>query len=235
MSHLAMSETYKTVCFVYFPIGCINNFRWIPLIYLPVFSGMLYWGLDQYLCNNLTPQYMMHVYHSWSMKNTSIPNDSRDNLCTDDNYRGIALYTAIGKIIDIVIINKYKDKLVTSELQFACKSEMSSIMCTTILKEVCSYYQYRKTFVFVCMLDASKAFDRVHYGKLFDLLRKRKLPATVIRLLFIIYTRQRMRAVWNGNASVSFSIENGVKQGGILSPTLFMCLYRWAFKLSNWV
>ena len=31
----------------------------------------------------------------------------------------------------------------------------------------------------------------------------------------------RMRAVWNGSASVSFSIENGVKQDGILSPILF--------------
>ena len=89
---------------------------------------------------------------------------------------------------------------------------MASIMCTTILKEVCSYYQYRNTDVFVCMLDASKAFDRVHYGKLFDLLGKRKLPATVIRLLLDMYTKHRMRAVWNGSASVSFSIENGVKQ-----------------------
>ena len=39
-----------------------------------------------------------------------------------------------------------------------------------------------------------------------------------------MYTRQRMRAVWNGCASVSFSIENGVKHGGILSPILF-CVY----------
>ena len=39
-----------------------------------------------------------------------------------------------------------------------------------------------------------------------------------------MYTRQRMRAVWNGSASVSFFIENGVKQGGILSPILF-CVY----------
>ena len=154
---------------------------------------------------------------------TSIPKDSRGKLCSDENYRGIALCSAICKIIDIVIIIKYKDKLVTSELQFAYKSEMSSIMCSTILKEVCSYYQYRNTDVFVCMLDASKAFDRVHYRKLFDLLRKRKLPATVIRLLLdMMYTRQRMRAVWNGSASVSFSIENGVKQGGIFRPYCFV-------------
>ena len=69
---------------------------------------------------------------------TSIPKYSRGNLCTDYNYRDIALFSAICKIIDIVIINKDKGKLVISELQFAYKSEMSSIMCTTILKDVCS-------------------------------------------------------------------------------------------------
>ena len=36
-----------------------------------------------------------------------------------------------------------------------------------------------------------------------------------------VYKRQRMRAVRNGSDSVSFSINNGVKQGGILSPIMF--------------
>ena len=76
----------------------------------------------------------------------------------------------------------------------------------------------------VCMLDAFEAFDRVHYDKLFDLLRKRQLPATVIRLLLDIYTTQRMRGVWNGSASVCLTIENGVRQGSILSPIL-CCAY----------
>ena len=39
-----------------------------------------------------------------------------------------------------------------------------------------------------------------------------------------MYARQRMRAVWNGSASVFFSIDNGVKQRGIRSPILF-CVY----------
>ena len=150
---------------------------------------------------------------------TSIAKYSRGNLCIDDNYRGVALCYAICKIIDI-IINKYKDKRVTSELQFAYKSEMPSIMCTTILKEVCSYYQYRNTDVLRACWTHQKLLT---YGKLFDLLR-RKLPATVICLLLDMYTRQRMRAVWNGSASVSLSIENGEDQGGILSSILF-CVY----------
>ena len=74
------------------------------------------------------------------------------------------------------------------------------------------------------MLDASKAFDRVHFGKLFRLLRARKLPGVVLRLLLDMYTRQRMCTDWNGTRSDFFGACNGVKQGGILSPVLF-CVY----------
>ena len=97
-------------------------------------------------------------------------------------------------------------------------------MCTSVFKEVCSYYKAPNTDVYVCLLDASKAFDRVHYGKLFKLLSKRKIPVQVRRLLLDMYTRQKMQTVWNGSLSDSFTVENGVKQGGILSPILF-CIY----------
>ena len=39
-----------------------------------------------------------------------------------------------------------------------------------------------------------------------------------------MYTRQNVQALWNKSKSHSFSVENGVKQGGILSPILF-CVY----------
>ena len=155
---------------------------------------------------------------------TSIPKDLKGNLCTDDNYRGIALCSSLCKIIDLVIIEKYYDKLMTSDLQFAFKKDHSTSMCTSVLKEVCSYYLAKNTDVYVCLLDASKAFDRVHYGKLFRLLEKRNVPVQIRRLLLDMYTRQKMKTVWNGSESSEFSVKNGVKQGGILSPILF-CLY----------
>ena len=155
---------------------------------------------------------------------TSIPKDKKGNLCIHDNYRGIALCSALCKVIDLIIIDKYSEKLITSELQFAFKSDHSTNMCTAIFKDVCSYYQSRNSDVYVCLLDASKAFDRVHYGKLFKLLYERKIPVQIRRLLFDMYTRQNMKTVWNGSLSDSFTVKNGVKQGGILSPILF-CLY----------
>ena len=155
---------------------------------------------------------------------TSIPKDLRGNLCVDDNYRGIALCSALCKVIDILIIGDYQDNLVTSELQFSFKPEHSTNMCTSIFKEVCSYYNARNSDVYVCLLDASKAFDRVHYGKLFALLEKRNLPVLVRRLLLDMYTRQRVQALWKKSKSDVFTVNNGVKQGGILSPILF-CVY----------
>ena len=70
---------------------------------------------------------------------TSIPKDIRGDLCNSDNYRGIALCSALCKLIDIIIIDKYGHLLFTSELQFAFKPEHSTNLCTSVLKEMCSY------------------------------------------------------------------------------------------------
>jgi len=47
---------------------------------------------------------------------------------------------------------------------------------------------------------------------------------TVLRLLLNMYTRQVTRVSWNGVFSRPFTVSNGVKQGGVLSPILF-CIY----------
>ena len=71
------------------------------------------------------------------------------------------------------------------------------------------------------MLDTSKAFDKVNFGKLFMLLLHRKLPAIIIRFLMDNYTRQRTVVKWNNQFSAPFEVQNGVKQGALPSPILF--------------
>ena len=100
-------------------------------------------------------------------------------------------------------------------------------MCTTMIKEIASYYNSRHTDVFLCTLGASKAFDRVHLGKSFALLHNKGLPPVANRLLTDMYTRQRMCTTWNGVISEFFSTENGVKQGGIFIPYPFVCVHWW--------
>ena len=72
-----------------------------------------------------------------------------------------------------------------------------------------------------CFLDASKAFDRVDHSLLFDKLLKRKLSPVVARTLLAWYSQQIVSISWNSSLSDKFSITNGVRQGGVLSPILF--------------
>ena len=63
----------------------------------------------------------------------SIQKDSRGDLCCSDNYRGIALCSALCKVIDIVIIDRHSEQLFTNELQFAFKPDHSTNICTTVI------------------------------------------------------------------------------------------------------
>ena len=71
------------------------------------------------------------------------------------------------------------------------------------------------------MLDASKAFDRVNFWLLFNKLITRSIPLFIVRILAVWYTHQKMCIRWGNAYSSSFSVYNGVKQCGILSPILF--------------
>ena len=151
----------------------------------------------------------------------SIPKDRRASLCVSSNYRSIALSSSIGKLLEIVILMKYINELSSSELQFGFKPNHSTVMCTAVLKEIVQYFNNRGSNVYAVFLDASKAFDRVHYGKLFELLIKRELNPSVIRMLLYTYVNQNACVNWNGIRSSTFRLHNGVKQGGVLSPVLF--------------
>ena len=78
--------------------------------------------------------------------------------------------------------------------------------------------------MYCCLLDFSKAFDKVNFEKLFSILIDRQLPAILIRLIMAIYQQQTCFIQWNGHKSRSFNVKNGVCQGAILSPSLF-CVY----------
>ena len=82
-------------------------------------------------------------------------------------------------------------------------------------------YNENNTDCYLLLLDASKAFDRVEYVKLFKMLKDRNMCPIVLRLLMNMYVNQKIQVRWNNLLSSQHNISNGVKQGGCLSPNLF--------------
>ena len=118
-----------------------------------------------------------------------IPKDKRTIVCDSSNYRAIALSSMFSNVIDWIILMKEQFSLLSSELQFGFKKGLTTTQCTYSLLETIYYYNYNNSSVFVLLLDASKAFDRVNYCKLFTYLLKRDVSPLVLRLLLHIYTR----------------------------------------------
>ena len=151
----------------------------------------------------------------------SLVKDKLGDLGDSNNYRGTALISAIAKIYDLILIERYSINLHTSNMQFAYKKHHSTLMCHSVVKEVINYYLNRNSEVFTCMLDASKAFDRMRYDKLFALLIKRGFPPIICRALLDMYMRQLARTSWSDCHSEYFTVKNGIRQGGIISPLLY--------------
>ena len=81
-----------------------------------------------------------------------IPNGKNSNLTDSNNYRGIALSSVFSKILDLIFLNTYSDKLCTSELQFEFKAKRSTNHCSMVLKEAIAYYVNNGSTVYCTML-----------------------------------------------------------------------------------
>ena len=102
--------------------------------YLALFTAMLWHGI--------TPD---------NLKSTMIPipKGRWANLSDSNNFRTITLSSMIGKVLELVIMNREMNQLCTSELQFGFKEGLSTTMCTCMVQETVSYFVHEKSNVYM--------------------------------------------------------------------------------------
>ena len=159
--------------------------------------------------------------------------DKAGKINSKKNYRPIALASIISKVLELVILNRISSYISTEDNQFGFRKKLGTDTCIYVLKEVIERYKSLNGSVFTCFLDASKAFDRINHRKLFKKLLERSVPGYIVRLLSFWYANQRMCVRWGAGLSESFTVSNGVRQGGILSPYLFNVYMNDLSKLLN--
>jgi hypothetical protein len=85
----------------------------------------------------------------------------------------------------------------------------------------------------VCFIDWQKAFDRVNWPKLMQILKETCIDWRERRLISILYMAQSVKVRLNLGETRSVKIGRGVRKGCCLSPILFN-LYRNALPRKLW-
>ena len=164
--------------------------------------------------------FFVHGFLPDSMLSTvlvPIIKDKTGRIDRMDNYRPIALASVMSKVVEIILLNRISKLLSTYSNQFGLQQELGTDTCIYILKEIVEKYRSLNGCVFMCFLDASKAFDRVNHSVLFSKLVRRGAPGYIVRLLCYWYDRQAMCVRWGNYISDPFHVNNVKYLGHVIT------------------
>ena len=106
-----------------------------------------------------------------------------------------------------------------------CIDHSITVLCSTMVNETIQYYtENGGSPVYLLLLDATKAFDKVSFKVLFDVLLDKNVCPRIVNLLYYMYTNQLCHVRWGEEKSASFGISNGVKQGGVSHRYCLACI-----------
>ena len=179
----------------------------------------------------LKTRLMLLILKIWETK--TLPSDFRDvNIITIfkkgdredcNNYRGISLLSIAGKIFARILLDRLlllaEEILPESQCGFRpSRGTIDMIFCARQLQEKSHEQQRPAMFIF---WDLKKAFDKVPRPAMWAVLDRFGCPPDFITLIRALHDGMFGRVCHQNSLSDLFSINNGLKQGCVLAPTLF--------------
>ena len=102
------------------------------------------------------------------------------------------------------------------------KNNSSTLHAEFIINDTINSYNSKGSTVFICSLDAEKAFDTCNWSSLFNkLTSETNLPSSVIKILHKLYLNGTASVNYLDQKSSEFKFTQGVHQGSILSPYFY--------------
>ncbi len=159
--------------------------------------------------------------------NSSIisPLHKKGNKSDPDNYRAVAVSSALGKLFSAILLNRlitYRDINCPdppNQLGFTKKSQTYDYILT--MNTIASKYKKARIPVYAVFVDFKKAFDSVCRQALFFKLAKNGITGKFYNILRNMYSNSFAYIKLSGRLSNRISIKKGTEQGHPLSPDLF--------------
>ena len=142
-----------------------------------------------------------------------------------NSYRAITLTSAVLKLFEKLLYKRIVQSIDTplNPLQGGFQKNMGCNMTSFILQESINYAKENNSKLYACFLDAQKAFDKVWHDGLFLKLYEMGLDFYLWKLIVSLHTELSSFVLFRGFKSKPFKIRRGTRQGGVLSPYMFLC------------
>ena len=147
--------------------------------------------------------------------------DCRTKAMQCEDFRGIAISSAMSKIFEHCLLDRFGDFLESADNQFGFKHGLSCSHAIYTVRSAVEGFVNRGCTANLCSIDLSKAFDKVNHHALLLKLMKRHLPRILIDTLEFWLSNSWSCIKWHSVMSEFFKINYGVRQGSALSPFLF--------------
>lgn len=147
-----------------------------------------------------------------------------NKLC--DNYRGISLLCTAEKIYEKILEKRVRVKMEETfhDAQSGFRKNHSAQDHNFTIRQVVEKSLAYKKAVYICFVDLEKAFDKVDRNEVWGILKSRKLEENLIEAIGSVYEDTTARVRTRNATSEEFQITTGLRQGGSLSPVLFLLL-----------
>ena len=122
-----------------------------------------------------------------------------------------------------IILNRLQpqaEKIIAEE-QAGFRAGRSTTEQIFNLRILCEKYLQHQQNLYHVFIDFKKAFDRVWHEALWATMRKYNTIASIIRAIGNLYDKAQSVVLFNGSTEEWFRTTVGVRQGCLLSPTIF--------------
>lgn len=151
----------------------------------------------------------------------TLKKDKPPDMCS--SYRPISLISVDSKILSKLLARRLEKLLpiLINPDQSGFVYGRYSVSNVRRLLNILQFTSHYKQKALAISLDAEKAFDRVEWSYLFDILGRFGLGGDFLKWIQTIYHSPTGVVITNGRRSEPFPIARGVRQGCPLSPLLF--------------
>ena len=154
-----------------------------------------------------------------------VPLHKKGNLNDVENYSGITLLSALGKLFTRVVNNRLSEwsenYFVLIEAQAGFRANMSTVDDIFVLHGLISHILNHGEKIYCAFIDFTKAFDYVVRENLWYKLVKLGLRGKILNIIKSIYRSVKSRVKYCNKLGNEFYCKLGVRQGECLSPLFF--------------